>query len=102
MPVFPRADGLFGLINSVGIQFAPVGFIPHHLPFRHSNTDARYFRHAISLDERRAKFEGQPLASTARKRSTRLRCRGQISVILTITAAIITTVMLKKKTMGQR
>ena len=34
-----------------------VGLVPHHLPFTHSNTAVRYFRHAISLDERRAKFK---------------------------------------------
>lgn len=34
-----------------------VGLIPHNLPFTHSNTAIRYFRHAISLDERRAKFK---------------------------------------------
>ena|SRR6266702_1772280 len=34
-----------------------VGFIPHTLPFTHSNTAVRYFRHAISLDEHRAKFK---------------------------------------------
>ncbi|KAF8274308.1 hypothetical protein EI94DRAFT_1794529 [Lactarius quietus] len=30
---------------------------PTHLPFTSSNTAIRYFRHAISLDERRAKFK---------------------------------------------
>ena len=30
--------------------------IPRTLPFVRSNTAVRYFRHAISLDERRAKF----------------------------------------------
>ena len=34
-----------------------VGLIPHELPFTHSNTAIRYFRHAMSLDERRAKFK---------------------------------------------
>ncbi|KAI9444606.1 hypothetical protein H4582DRAFT_2108483 [Lactarius indigo] len=34
-----------------------VGLIPHTLPFTHSNTAVRYFRHAISLDEHRAKFK---------------------------------------------
>lgn len=34
-----------------------VGIIPRHLPFTTSNTVVRVFRHAISLDERRAKFK---------------------------------------------
>jgi len=34
-----------------------VGIMPRTLPFTASNTAIRYFRHAISLDERRAKFK---------------------------------------------
>ena len=34
-----------------------VGIVPHTLPFTSSNTSIRYFRHAISLDEHRAKFK---------------------------------------------
>lgn len=34
-----------------------VGLIPKRLPFTKSNTAVRYFRHAISLDEHRAKFK---------------------------------------------
>lgn len=34
-----------------------VGLIPHRLPFTTSNTIVRTFRHAISLDEHRAKFK---------------------------------------------
>lgn len=34
-----------------------VGLIPRRLPFVSSNTAIRYFRHAVSLDERRAKFK---------------------------------------------
>jgi uncharacterized protein (DUF2235 family) len=37
-------------VNSVGI-------VPQRLPFTVSNTSIRYFRHAVSLDERRAKFK---------------------------------------------
>jgi uncharacterized protein (DUF2235 family) len=33
-----------------------VGLIPHTLPFTANNTAIRYFRHAIALDEHRAKF----------------------------------------------
>ena len=36
-------------VNSVGI-------IPRHLPFTSSNASIRIFRHALSLDEHRAKF----------------------------------------------
>ena len=34
-----------------------VGIVPRTLPFTASNTSIRFFRHAISLDERRAKFK---------------------------------------------
>ena len=34
-----------------------VGLIPRRLPFTTSNTIVRTFRHAVSLDERRAKFK---------------------------------------------
>ncbi|KAJ7457836.1 hypothetical protein FB451DRAFT_589308 [Mycena latifolia] len=33
-----------------------VGFIPKILPFTRTNTNIRYFRHAIALDEHRARF----------------------------------------------
>jgi uncharacterized protein (DUF2235 family) len=33
-----------------------VGFIPRYLPFVTSNSSIHYFRHALALDERRAKF----------------------------------------------
>ncbi|PWN41652.1 hypothetical protein IE81DRAFT_324280 [Ceraceosorus guamensis] len=37
---------------------ASVGFIPRQLPFAKNNTSCvRYFRHAMALDERRAKFK---------------------------------------------
>ena len=34
-----------------------VGLIPKRLPFTTSNTNVRTFRHAVALDERRAKFK---------------------------------------------
>ncbi|THU97418.1 hypothetical protein K435DRAFT_721914, partial [Dendrothele bispora CBS 962.96] len=33
-----------------------VGFVPRRLPFTTSNTSVRYFRHALALDEHRARF----------------------------------------------
>ncbi|KAF7364570.1 DUF2235 domain-containing protein [Mycena venus] len=42
--------GVWDTVNSVGL-------IPKRLPFTTSNTIVRTFRHAISLDERRAKFK---------------------------------------------
>ncbi|KJA17577.1 hypothetical protein HYPSUDRAFT_206046 [Hypholoma sublateritium FD-334 SS-4] len=42
--------GVWDTVNSVGL-------IPRWLPFTASNTIVRTFRHAISLDERRAKFK---------------------------------------------
>jgi len=65
-----------------------VGLIPHRLPFTMSNSSIRYFRHAVSLDERRAKFRanlcppgdkerdfihaniGEDVSKTSRKRLT--------------------------------
>ncbi|KAJ3836743.1 hypothetical protein EV361DRAFT_951281 [Lentinula raphanica] len=41
-----------GLWDTVG----SVGIIPKRLPFTSSNTSVRYFRHALSLDEHRARF----------------------------------------------
>lgn len=44
--------GVWDTVSSVG------GFpVPKRLPFTSSNTSVRAFRHAISLDERRAKFK---------------------------------------------
>ncbi|KAG6810882.1 hypothetical protein H0H92_009974 [Tricholoma furcatifolium] len=42
--------GVWDTVNSVGL-------IPHRLPFTTSNTIVRTFRHAVSLDEHRAKFK---------------------------------------------
>ncbi|KAG7090390.1 hypothetical protein E1B28_009509 [Marasmius oreades] len=42
--------GVWDTVNSVGL-------IPRRLPFTMSNTNVRTFRHAVSLDERRAKFK---------------------------------------------
>jgi uncharacterized protein (DUF2235 family) len=42
--------GVWDTVNSVGI-------VPRRLPFATSNTIVRTFRHAVSLDERRAKFK---------------------------------------------
>ncbi|KDR83174.1 hypothetical protein GALMADRAFT_56796 [Galerina marginata CBS 339.88] len=42
--------GVWDTVNAVGL-------IPRRLPFTTSNTVVRTFRHAVSLDERRAKFK---------------------------------------------
>ncbi|KAF8190874.1 hypothetical protein BJ912DRAFT_965013 [Pholiota molesta] len=42
--------GVWDTVNSVGL-------IPRRLPFTTSNTIVRTFRHAVALDERRAKFK---------------------------------------------
>lgn len=42
--------GVWDTVNAVGL-------IPRRLPFTSSNSSIRTFRHAISLDERRAKFQ---------------------------------------------
>jgi hypothetical protein len=49
-PTFDLTLTLRDTVNSVGI-------IPRRLPFTTSNTIVRTFRHAVSLDERRAKFK---------------------------------------------
>jgi uncharacterized protein (DUF2235 family) len=54
--VFPSADRFIGLILCRD-TVCSVGLVPHTLPFTRSNTAIRYFRHAIALDERRAKFK---------------------------------------------
>ncbi|EAU86367.2 hypothetical protein CC1G_05361 [Coprinopsis cinerea okayama7 len=47
--------GVWDTVNSVGI-------FPRRLPFSKSNTIVRTFRHAIALDERRAKFKANTWA----------------------------------------
>ncbi|CDO73380.1 hypothetical protein BN946_scf185013.g14 [Trametes cinnabarina] len=46
-------------IDFIGVwdTVSSVGVIPHTLPFTSSNTAIRVFRHALSLDERRARFQ---------------------------------------------
>ncbi|KAJ7483420.1 hypothetical protein FB451DRAFT_1393527 [Mycena latifolia] len=71
--MYTRADGVGwaqsnafkkAFCNDVHIEFLgvwdtvnSVGLIPRRLPFTTSNTIVRTFRHAVSLDERRAKFK---------------------------------------------
>ncbi|CAE6442142.1 unnamed protein product [Rhizoctonia solani] len=43
--------GVWDTVSSVGVLF------PRHLPFAKSNPIVKTFRHAVSLDERRAKFK---------------------------------------------
>lgn len=43
-------------MNYVRDTVASVGIVPHYLPFVNNNSAVRYFRHALALDERRAKF----------------------------------------------
>ncbi|OSD00890.1 hypothetical protein PYCCODRAFT_1370341 [Trametes coccinea BRFM310] len=59
---FKKAFCLDVSIDFIGVWQVPdtvcsVGIIPHRLPFTASNTAIRTFRHALSLDERRAKFK---------------------------------------------
>ena len=57
-PVHPFSD--FCIISS-SLLFRDtvnsVGLVPRRLPFTTSNSVVRKFRHAVSLDERRAKFK---------------------------------------------
>ncbi|KAF8889443.1 hypothetical protein CPB84DRAFT_1448736 [Gymnopilus junonius] len=50
--MYTRADE-----KGVWDTVASVGLIPRRLPFTTSNTVVKTFRHAVSLDERRAKFK---------------------------------------------
>ncbi|KAF9461016.1 hypothetical protein BDZ94DRAFT_861028 [Collybia nuda] len=56
---FKKAFSIDVSIEFIGVwdTVASVGLIPRYLPFSTSNTIVRTFRHAVSLDERRAKFK---------------------------------------------
>jgi len=56
---FKKAFAIDVDIEFVGVwdTVSSVGLIPKRLPFVSSNSAIRYFRHALSLDERRAKFK---------------------------------------------
>ncbi|KAI0370474.1 hypothetical protein BV20DRAFT_1035927 [Pilatotrama ljubarskyi] len=56
---FKKAFSIDVDIDFIGVwdTVCSVGVIPHRLPFTTSNTAIRTFRHALSLDERRAKFK---------------------------------------------
>ncbi|KAG6830522.1 hypothetical protein H0H87_007820 [Tephrocybe sp. NHM501043] len=61
--------GVWDTVNSVGL-------IPRRLPFTTSNTIVRTFRHAIALDERRAKFKAN-LWNRPNPEEANLGIRGQ-------------------------
>ncbi|KAG2353993.1 hypothetical protein BDR07DRAFT_1550880 [Suillus spraguei] len=56
---FKKAFSINVNIEFVGVwdTVSSVGIIPQRLPFTASNNNIRYFRHALSLDERRVRFE---------------------------------------------
>ncbi|KAG6867256.1 hypothetical protein C0993_005153 [Termitomyces sp. T159_Od127] len=56
---FKKAFSIDVPIEFIGVwdTVSSVGLIPKHLPFTTSNTIIRTFRHAVALDERRAKFK---------------------------------------------
>ncbi|KAJ3818280.1 hypothetical protein F5880DRAFT_1685007 [Lentinula raphanica] len=56
---FKKAFSVDATIEFVGVwdTVNSVGLVPHRLPFTTSNTLVKTFRHAVSLDERRAKFK---------------------------------------------
>ncbi|KAJ3536344.1 hypothetical protein NM688_g6852 [Phlebia brevispora] len=57
--VFKKAFSMDVDIEFIGVwdTVASVGLFPRRLPFTTSNTAVKTFRHAVSLDERRAKFK---------------------------------------------
>ncbi|KAI0756458.1 hypothetical protein C8Q80DRAFT_1090050 [Daedaleopsis nitida] len=56
---FKKAFSIDVDIDFIGVwdTVSSVGIIPHTLPFTQSNTAIRVFRHALALDERRARFK---------------------------------------------
>jgi len=65
--------GVWDTVNSVGL-------IPKRLPFTTSNMIVRTFRHAVSLDERRAKFKAN-LWNRPNDHEQQLGCEGQKPLI---------------------
>ncbi|KAF7972919.1 hypothetical protein HWV62_16570 [Athelia sp. TMB] len=68
-------------IEFVGVwdTVASVGIVPRRLPFTASNSHIRHFRHAISLDERRARFKPN-LWNHATKEDEEAHARGELGV----------------------
>ncbi|KAI0673865.1 hypothetical protein C8Q78DRAFT_969172 [Trametes maxima] len=56
---FKKAFSIDVDIDFIGVwdSVCSVGVIPHTLPFTSSNRSIRVFRHALALDERRARFQ---------------------------------------------
>ncbi|KAJ7631645.1 hypothetical protein DFH06DRAFT_1223719 [Mycena polygramma] len=56
---FKKAFSIDVDIELVGVwdTVSSVGFVPRRLPFTRSNDNVRYFRHALALDEHRARFQ---------------------------------------------
>ncbi|KAJ6479221.1 hypothetical protein C8R47DRAFT_1178465 [Mycena vitilis] len=56
---FKKAFSIDVDIELVGVwdTVSSVGFVPRRLPFTRSNENVRYFRHALALDEHRARFQ---------------------------------------------
>ncbi|KAI0003870.1 hypothetical protein BJV74DRAFT_490807 [Russula compacta] len=73
---FKKAFSMDVKIEFVGVwdTVCSLGILPRTLPFTASNTAVRYFRHAISLDEHRAKFKANHwhLLNPEDKKGTRL------------------------------
>ncbi|KAJ8454666.1 hypothetical protein ONZ45_g19215 [Pleurotus djamor] len=57
--MFKKAFSIDADIEFVGVwdTVGSVGVVPRRLPFTTSNTHIKYFRHAIALDEHRARFQ---------------------------------------------
>jgi len=72
--VFKKAFSVDVEIELVGVwdTVCSVGLIPHTLPFTASNTAVRFFRHAISLDEHRAKFKPSLWHRLAKEKGTKI------------------------------
>lgn len=67
-----------------------VGLIPHRLPFTSSNSSIKTFRHAVSLDEHRAKFKAN-LYNLPTKKDTELGTKPGEMPKSTVTTTTTTT-----------
>uniref|UniRef100_A0A8H7XSL4 T6SS Phospholipase effector Tle1-like catalytic domain-containing protein n=1 Tax=Psilocybe cubensis TaxID=181762 RepID=A0A8H7XSL4_PSICU len=92
---FKKAFSVDVSIEFIGVwdTVDSVGLIPKRLPFTTSNTIVRTFRHAVSLDERRAKFKANLWNRTpSSKVQNNAHCRNSTTSNTTATTTTTTKV----------
>ncbi|KZO96670.1 hypothetical protein CALVIDRAFT_537026 [Calocera viscosa TUFC12733] len=67
--------GVFDTVDSVGL------LIPQTLPFTSGNTHIKTFRHAVSIDERRARFQDNLWSGDLHEEESLYAADGQIAVV---------------------